>query len=270
MAGAAAAALLAATHAGAGRPQTPAADTYSWRFKFTKNDIHRYRVKTEYTGSLPAPPGPASNDPQPSNFHIVGRSVARQEVHKVNDDGQASLIIIPENPSFENNGQSIPNSAQANAVTARVETATGIVTGQSTTTTASSVDVLDKWAQIIYSTPVPTAPVKIGDSWKAELANPFISGAKVTLVSTLVGKEAIGDTETLKVKVEATIQISSSATDKDVIHETGTYNVDPEAGRLIRMDSHLDKVQLPTAAGSLIVKLDHRLSVYVQGGSDTD
>ena len=102
MAGAAAAALLAATHAGAGRPQTPAADTYSWRFKFTKNDIHRYRVKTEYTGSLPAVPAAVSTDPQPSSFHVVGRSVARQEVHKVNDDGQASLLIVPENPSFEN------------------------------------------------------------------------------------------------------------------------------------------------------------------------
>jgi len=271
LAGAAAAALTAAHYAGAALPQNNAADVYSWQFKFTKNDILRYRVKTEYTGSAPASVSPVPADPSSSNFHIVVRSVARQEVHRVDDDdGTANLLIVTENPTFENNGKPIPGNSQSKPVTTRRVTAAGIVTSQDTATAAEGTNSLDKWALVIYSTPAPAKPVKIGDSWKTELPNPFVPGAKIALNSTLVGKKTIGDTQTLEVKIEASISTSPTAGPNDVVHETATYNVDPAAGRLIRMDAHMDRMELSTPTGLVIVKFDHRVSVYVAGDKDAD
>lgn len=88
------------------------------------------------------------------------------------------------------------------------------------------------------------APVKAGDTWKVELANPENKETKTTGTGTLVGKDKVGTTDVLKIKLVTDTKASVTTPEngkQDVkLHFEGVGSMDPATGRVLRMTATID------------------------------
>jgi hypothetical protein len=85
----------------------------------------------------------------------------------------------------------------------------------------------------------PSKPVKVGDTWKIE-PGPQPREKNVTSdgKATLVSKESVDKVETFKVKIIQDTQVAGK--DPKKIHFEGTGNVEPVAGKLLRVTAQIE------------------------------
>ena len=107
--------------------------------------------------------------------------------------------------------------------------------------------------------------MKIGGDWKTEIVNPFIPDQKISVKSTLVSKQKLLGIDTLKVKMEMTVPLIKDGLDKDIVHVTNFYYIDPKEGHLIRFIHSLPRLLMNSPIGEIKADLNEQRTLIVTG-----
>jgi hypothetical protein len=206
--------------------------TYTWTFKFKKGDVYYTKDKSEGKLNLGG-----------MDITFVGENVTKHEIKEVAENGDVTDVETLESSKISINGMEIDNPEKDRKVTT-VTNKSGIIVKRKVENSSQADSPLEKLNALSASFPIPSKPVKVGDTWKTELDNPMVEGKKVTATSKLTGKEKVGDVETLVVKIEGAIPPKADATEKDHIKVTGTYYVNPQTGRLVKVKGILENAEL--------------------------
>src|SRR5205085_2360537 len=150
------------------------------------------------------------------------------EVKDVNEAGDTTLTQTTESSQFTLNGQEQPTDPAALTTTTQTVSKTGLILKQSVANGQPEWTKVYEISSMLTVTPAPTQPVKIGDTWKTEMDNRVVEGKKVTVTSTLVGKEKVAGMDALKVRIKMEIPPTADAADSDTIKSEGTYFVEPQ------------------------------------------
>jgi hypothetical protein len=236
------------------------AATHTWQLQFKKGDVLKYRTVTNITGPLPNDQG---------DFHVDVTTLLSQEVKSLSEKGEATVVTTIQKNEATINGQKLPDDPAQYPIITEVFSKNGLVLKHEVENAQPGLEKFDDLTAMLSNMPTPDKPVKIGDSWKTELENRLVKGKKVTLTSTLVGKEKVGDADTFKVKVETEIPMMEDAGEKDTIKVAGTYNIDAAAGRFLRADYTVENAELPTQVGPVRVKVKQTVN-YVAPGSENE
>lgn len=205
--------------------------TYTWTLKQKKGDVSRMKEQTRANISAGG-----------MEAAMEIKSVTKREVKNVAENGDVTAEYTAENVVINFNGQEIDNPEPDRKTILWINKA-GVVVKQKIENSQQADSPIAKMAVLTMSTPIPDKPVKIGDTWKTEFDNPLVEGKKVTVTSKLVGKEKIGEVETLAVKMDVSVLPKADATDKDAVKLETTYYVDPQAGRVVRMKNLTDNAE---------------------------
>ncbi|HZO88708.1 MAG TPA: hypothetical protein VFB38_10255 [Chthonomonadaceae bacterium] len=233
---------------------------YTWQFNYKKGDVSRYRVTGSLSGQLPNDSGDLS---------IVLKSVMKEEVKNTTDVGEADLGNTMESMEISVNGQPFPSNSDNQPTVTMTVNRNGLVLKRSAENNQPGLEQIIALGTLLSNMPVPPMPVKIGDTWKTELDNPLVEGKKVTLTSKLVGKEKVAGIDTLKVRVETSVPTKDGAEAKDTIKAEGVYNVDPQAGRLVRSSYDVTNLDMQAPFGTL-KNMSQKLTLIVPGVNDKE
>jgi hypothetical protein len=86
----------------------------------------------------------------------------------------------------------------------------------------------------------PDRPVKGGETWQNQIPNPFVEGNLVTISTTFVGMEKLGESERAKLRQVATV--TGAQTGEEPLKYDATGWVNPESGQLIKMEASVENV----------------------------
>lgn len=234
--------------------------THTWQLQYKKGDVLKYRIVTNVTGPLPNDQG---------DFHIDVTTHMSQEVKNVSEKGAATIVTTIQKNEATFNGTPLPDDPAHYPIVTEVSSKNGLVLKHEVENAPPGLEKFEDMMAILGNIPTPEKPVKVGDSWKTEVENRLVKGKKVTMTSTLVGREKIGDADTFKVKVEAEIPMMEGADEKDTVKISGTYNLDAAAGRFLRADYTVENAELPTQVGPVRVKVKQAVN-YVAPGAENE
>jgi hypothetical protein len=217
---------------------------YTWQFQYKKGTVSKYRTLLTVNG----------HSPDGNQINVEVNALASQEVKEATDTGDATLVSTAEHSSVKFNGQDLPDNSASHLVITDTVSRKGLLLKHETENAPPDPLQLDKLLAVLANMPVPDQPVKIGDSWKTELDNPGVPGKKISMTSTLVGKEKVAGIDTLKIKTQLALPTADNATDQDTIKLEGTYNMDPKEGRLVRADSSIANLHMGGATISIKIQ----------------
>lgn len=109
----------------------------------------------------------------------------------------------------------------------------------------------------------PERPVKSGETWQNQIPNPFVAGNQITIATTFVGMEKLGDIGRAKLRQVATVtsvQAGEEPTDQEPLKFDATAWVDSASGQLIKMEASIENVD--TEFGMLNWKMSSNLMEY--------
>lgn len=93
---------------------------------------------------------------------------------------------------------------------------------------------------------LPEKPVKAGDSWQYEVANPAVKDTKATIKATFVGIEKLAEAEVRKIKQVVTAQAEASG--EKMVAEI-VFVTEPSSGRVLKAEGTMKGV--PTQYGPM-------------------
>ncbi len=247
-------AVLPAVTPPAARAQDNDTTPYSWQFQYKKGDVSKYRQNLTVTGQ--GPNGEA--------FNVEVKTIARQEVKDAADSGDATLVMTVESNDVQLNGQAVPDDPATHPVTTEVISRKGLLRKHDVANSPPEAEQIEQLVSILGNTPVPDQPVKINDTWKTELANPLVMDKKITMTSTLLGKEKVAGIDTLKIRAQVTVPPTADASDQDAVKLENVYYVDPKEGRIVRAELSADNV------GPMKFKIKGAMNLIVPGVNDKE
>ncbi|MCS6776425.1 MAG: hypothetical protein RMJ43_00975 [Chloroherpetonaceae bacterium] len=206
--------------------------TYTWSFKYKKGEVLRFKEEGKLTLNAGGMELPAEVT-----------TISRREVKNIAENGDVTMEDRLEESSFRFAGQEVPNP-EPDRKTVIVINKAGIVTKLKTENSQQAGSPMEKVGMLASSTPIPEKPVRIGEEWKTELDNPLLEGKKVTVLSRLTGKEKINGVETLVVQMKAEVAPKADSGENEKIRLVTTYYVDPQAGRIVRVKSVTENVEV--------------------------
>ncbi len=233
---------------GCGVPPALAQDaTYQWSFTAQKGDVSKFRTYMKLTGRQADDSG---------DIAIAIRSRSSHTVRDVTAEGQVVYDQADESSEASFNGEKVApaKSEPAKPITISVEK-NGIWAKRDNPNVDPDNSRHEKAILVIQSSPAPDRPVKVGDAWKNEVANPLVRGRKVTLTSTLVGVEKVFGVDALKVTTLVDIPTAGDAVDKEIIKAQHTYYLDAKTHQLLRAVWVIRDPMLPFPANKLVAKV---------------
>ncbi|NUQ69588.1 MAG: hypothetical protein HUU17_02055 [Chthonomonadales bacterium] len=175
----------------------------------------------------------------------IDRTV-RVDVKEVRENGDVVTITSDLGGKVSAMGQEIasPKLSRLNATTDKLGRLTKFQ--RSTDEIAILSPESEQLLAIVQDYTLPDKPVKVGDTWTHELANPLVKDAKITVKGTLKGEETVDGTvqRLIRHTVEAVVDAEGSKVKADML-----FYVDPTTGGPIRFEGKAEGV--PTQYGTL-------------------
>lgn len=103
---------------------------------------------------------------------------------------------------------------------------------------------------LLLNQPSPTAPKRVGETWTTNLPNPLAPAKKVSIVSTLIGKETLLGLKTVKVRLSFSLPNEKDTTKPAILVE-GIRNFDLASGKLVKDETTISNVNVPLTQGMM-------------------
>jgi len=240
-------AILAALFVGvaplAGRAQDTPAPVAPWEFAFKKGETQRYRTYIKISARLADDSG---------NLAITTRSSSRHEIKEVSEDGTAVYEQLDEKFDATFNGKPVvpdPGAPKPKPITVTFAK-NGLITKR-VNPNSDPFDPADKVIRALQSMPVPTAPLKVGDTWKTELPNPLLKNKLITANSTFKGTEKVLGLDALKIEQKMDFPSAFGADESETVHYLATYFLDTKDHQLLRATYTVKNALLPFPAKNI-------------------
>ncbi len=230
----------------------------SWTLKHKTGEKKQFRAQATALGET-----------SQGQLNIALKTVQKREISKVEAGGGLRWISTPVSQMLTINGNELTDDS-GKSVTMTVVSDSGIVTDlKSGAVGERGGDTLQQLGSVMTSTPVPSKPVKVGDTWTAEFNGTIFKGRKFTVTYTYLGRETVLGKSACKVKAAGDLLINTSA--KDPAKMTGTLFIDPDNGDAIETKYHLENLDLPTGTGGgLKVSMDSETTLIIPGVNDKE
>jgi hypothetical protein len=230
-----------------------------WTITFKKGDAGLYRSMTTLSG--------VSADGK--SAHLLLKPTERIEIKDVNARGEATIVDTPVAMEVSENGKTQKIEDATFTPTTQVFSKTGLLLREDGET-LNSADPLTVAQSLLANLPVPTFPVKTGDSWKTEFENKLTPGKKVSMVTTFLGTEKIFGIDTVKTKFTLAVPTAPNAADGQTIKAEGVRCLDIKTGRLVRSDVKMINVEFTTSEGVVKGSMEVSSHLIVPGVNDKD
>lgn len=252
------AALLVSAAPLTARAQEAAAPVAPWEFKFKKGDVQRYRTYIKVSARLADDSG---------NLAIATRSSSRHDIKDVADDGTTVYEQLDEKFDATFNGKPVvpdPGAPKPKPIVATVAK-NGLMTKR-VNPNSDPFDPADKVIRALQSMPVPTSPLKVGDTWKTDLPNPLLKNKLISANSTFKGTEKVLGVDALKIELKMDFPSAFGADESETVHYLATYYIDTKDHQLVRATYTLKNALLPFPAKN--VQAQVYVSRIVPGQND--
>jgi len=234
------------TVAGLNAARVDAADeTYSWTFQFKPGQVDRFRTYMQVTGRQ----GDDSGD-----IALAIKSASRHDVKDVTADGTATWEQLDEQSDATVDGKAVEKKGDGPKPVTITFAKNGLLLKR-VNPAADPSSRAELTIVAIQSMPVPEKPVKVGESWTAEIPNPVVKGNKITVKSTLAGVEKLLGTDALKVQVELQFPSTFGALEHEIVKVQETYFLDAKTYQLLRASYTIKDPMLPFPGKDMLVRV---------------
>ncbi len=195
--------------------------TYDIKAKYAVGDLLKYKMQMNMNLAMTVPTGAS---PFPGGEMIMSSGIKYKTV-AVKPDGSAVIVMQAENAQVSMMGNAMPTPPSP-PITMEVD-ARGVGkmrSGLNTPGMQALSQVMNLQQMPTMGVVLPDHPVKIGDSWDSELPSTM---GKIKLASTLLGVEAVGGVETLRIKMVTIMPLDIK------MGKTGTPVTDAAAAMMI-------------------------------------
>lgn len=240
--------------------QDAAAPVPVWSYVFKKGDILRYRTYIKIQARLADDTGDIS---------ITTKSTSRHDIKDVLEDGTTVYEQADETSEATFNGMPVvPDKAAPKPKPVVVTLSNTGLMVKRVNPQADPFDPADKAIRAIMAVPVPTMPVKVGDTWKTDFPSPLLKNKVISATSTYQGTEKVLGLDALKIEIKMDFPTAFGADDSETVHLVGTYYVDVKEHHLLRAQYVVKNAVLPFPAKN--VEARFYLSRLVPGQNDTE
>jgi hypothetical protein len=174
---------------------------------------------------------------------------AKLEVKEVKPTGEVTAVLTDLGGHVNAMGQDmdIPPSSPVTIVSDRVGRILKYERSSDDLTLASVMSPeVERLLAMAQDYVLPEKPVKAGDSWQYEVANPAVKDTKATIKATFVGVEKLAEAEVRKIKQVLTAQAEASGA--KMVAEI-VFLTEPSTGRALKAEGTMKGV--PTQYGPM-------------------
>jgi hypothetical protein len=215
--------------------------TYTWTVNFTKGETPRYRTYFRISGRQADESG---------DVLITTRAESKHEVKDVLPDGTATYEQL--DTAYAATFQNMPLPADKKPPVPVVITYSkaGLMVKR-VNPAADPFDRSQKGIPNLMCVPAPTAPVKIGESWKTEIPNLLVKGQKISITQTLVAAEKVLGVDCLKVTAKYDFPTTYGAQESEISKVDTTVWVEVKTGQIFKIASTVVNPLLPFPAAKV-------------------
>jgi hypothetical protein len=215
--------------------------TYTWTVNFTKGETSRYRTYFRISGRQADESG---------DVLITTRAESKHEVKDVLPDGTATYEQL--DTAYAATFQNMPLPADKKPPVPVVITYSkaGLMVKR-VNPAADPFDRSQKGIPNLMCVPAPTAPVKIGESWKTEIPNLLVKGQKISITQTLVAAEKVLGVDCLKVTAKYDFPTTYGAQESEISKVDTTVWVEVKTGQIFKIASTVVNPLLPFPAAKV-------------------
>ncbi|MEY3765022.1 MAG: hypothetical protein RLZ42_1682 [Armatimonadota bacterium] len=215
--------------------------TYSWTVNFTKGEAPRYRTYIKISGRQADESG---------DVLITTRGESKHDVKDVLPDGTATYEQLDTLNAATFQNMPLPADKKPPVPVVITYSKAGIMVKR-VNPAADPFDRSQKGVPNLMCIPAPIAPVKIGESWKSEIANLLVKGQKISITQTLVAAEKVMGVDCLKLTAKYDFPTTYGAQESEISKVDSTVWIEVKTGQVFKIINTIVNPLLPFPAAKV-------------------
>ncbi len=215
--------------------------TYSWTVNFTKGEAPRYRTYIKINGRQADESG---------DIVITTRGESKHDVKDVLPDGTATYEQLDTLYAATFQNMPLPADKKPPVPVVITYSKAGLMVKR-VNPAADPFDRSQKGIPNLMCVPAPTAPVKIGESWKTEIPNLLVKGQKIAVTQTLVAAEKVLGVDCLKLTAKYEFPTTYGAQDSEISKVDSTIWIEVKTGQVFKVVNTVVNPLLPFPAAKV-------------------
>ena len=232
----------------------PEAKTYSWKWRYKAGEVWKEKSHIGVSGQVKV-----------LGLGVSGQvyidSVESNKIIALLADGDAALRVqLLSQKSTYNGTENQKNDDVGKFFDGHV-TPQGIYRRNMDSHGSTSPGDVPKLSGHLSNRPIPTEPVKIGESWITQVDNLYLPGKKVDFVSTLTEVRELVGSEILQVEYKVAYPKKDGAEGDELVKITGSYSFYPSSSQLISEEINIENVYVSIPTQAELARLDLLMKV---------
>ena len=215
--------------------------TYSWTVNFTKGEAPRYRTYIKISGRQADESG---------DIIITTRGESKHDVKDVLPDGTATYEQLDTLNAATFQNMPLPADKKPPVPVVITYSKAGIMVKR-VNPAADPFDRSQKGIPNLMCIPAPVAPVKVGESWKAEVPNLLVKGQKISITQTLVAAEKVMGVDCLKLTAKYDFPTTYGAQESEISKVDSTIWIEVKTGQVFKIVNTTINPLLPFPAAKV-------------------
>ncbi|MFM2413657.1 MAG: hypothetical protein RJB05_833 [Armatimonadota bacterium] len=215
--------------------------TYSWTVNFTKGEAPRYRTYIKISGRQADESG---------DVLITTRGESKHDVKDVLPDGTATYEQLDTLNAATFQNMPLPADKKPPVPVVITYSKAGIMVKR-VNPAADPFDRSQKGVPNLMCIPAPIAPVKVGESWKSEIANLLVKGQKISITQTLVAAEKVMGVDCLKLTAKYDFPTTYGAQESEISKVDSTVWIEVKTGQVFKIINTIVNPLLPFPAAKV-------------------
>ena len=215
--------------------------TYSWTVNFTKGEAPRYRTYIKISGRQADESG---------DVLITTRGESKHDVKDVLPDGTATYEQLDTLNAATFQNMPLPADKKPPVPVVITYSKAGIMVKR-VNPAADPFDRSQKGIPNLMCIPAPVAPVKVGESWKAEVPNLLVKGQKISITQTLVAAEKVMGVDCLKLTAKYDFPTTYGAQESEISKVDSTIWIEVKTGQVFKIVNTTINPLLPFPAAKV-------------------